>query len=143
MPAGATLAIDEANAAGGVLGRKLQLTVYDDAGKPVYLQLVSLGADSATLRGAGGATQTVLLSALAKSWRGEFATLWRTPPAYIGRVPMGQNGPVVDWVAQQVARAQGEALPTTPGTRPSRAEISTRWPTRITGSQPPTPVNHR
>lgn len=98
------------------LDRPGVLTVYDDAGKPVYLQLVSLGADSATLRGAGGATQTVLLSALAKSWRGEFATLWRTPPAYIGRVPMGQNGPVVDWVAQQVARAQGEALPTTPGT---------------------------
>lgn len=98
------------------LDRPGVLTVYDDAGKPVYLQLISLGADSATLRGAGGATQTVLLSALAKSWRGEFATLWRTPPAYISRVPVGQNGPVVDWVAQQVARAQGEALPSTSGT---------------------------
>ena len=30
-----------------------------------------------------------------------------------------------------------------PGTRPSRVEISTRWPTRMIGSQPPTPVNHR
>ena len=98
------------------LDRPGVLTVYDDAGKPVYVLLMSLGADSATLRGAGGATQTVLLSALAKSWRGEFATLWRTPPAYVGRVPVGQNGPVVDWVAQQVARAQGEALPNTPGT---------------------------
>jgi general secretion pathway protein A len=98
------------------LDRPGVLTVYDDAGKPVYVLLMSLGADSATLRGAGGSTQTVLLSALAKSWRGEFATLWRTPPAYIGRVPAGQNGPVVDWVAQQVARAQGEALPSSPGT---------------------------
>ncbi len=98
------------------LDRPGVLTVYDDAGKPAYILLVSLGADSATLRGTGGATQTVLLSALAKSWRGEFATLWRTPPAYIGRLPPGQNGPVVDWVAQQVARAQGDALPTAPGT---------------------------
>ena len=98
------------------LDRPGVLTVYDDAGKPFYVLLMSLAADSATLRGAGGATQTVLLSALAKSWRGEFATLWRTPPAYVGRVPVGQNGPVVDWVAQQVARAQGEALPNTPGT---------------------------
>lgn len=98
------------------LDRPAVLTVYDDAGKPVYVQLVSLGADSATLRGAGGATQTVLLSVLAKSWRGEFATLWRTPPAYSGRVPMGQNTPLVEWIAQQLARAQGEALPMVPGT---------------------------
>jgi hypothetical protein len=34
-------------------------------------------------------------------------------------------------------------LPTTPSTAPSRVAISTRWPTRITGSQPPTPVNQR
>ena len=34
-------------------------------------------------------------------------------------------------------------LPTTPGTTPSRVAISTRWPTRMIGSQPPTPVNQR
>src|SRR4051794_6461231 len=34
-------------------------------------------------------------------------------------------------------------LPTTPGTRPVRVEISTRCPTRMIGSQPPTPVNQR
>ena len=34
-------------------------------------------------------------------------------------------------------------LPTTPTTFPPRVAISTRCPTRITGSQPPTPVNHR
>ena len=34
-------------------------------------------------------------------------------------------------------------LPTTPGIGPLRVAISSRWPTRITGSQPPTPVNHR
>src|SRR3954453_19312147 len=33
-------------------------------------------------------------------------------------------------------------LPTTPGRGPSRVTTSTRWPTRICASQPPTPVNH-
>jgi general secretion pathway protein A len=98
------------------LDRPGVLTLYDEAGKPLYVLLTALGVDSASLRGAGGSTQTVLLSALAKSWRGEFATLWRSPPAYGGRMPAGQNGPVVDWVAQQLARAQGEAPPATPGT---------------------------
>jgi general secretion pathway protein A len=98
------------------LDRPGVLTVYDAAGKPAYMLLVSLGADSATLRGADGATQTVLLSELAKAWRGEFATLWRTPPAYVGRGATGQNGQTMDWVAQQVARAQGESPPSAPGT---------------------------
>ncbi|HEY0820109.1 MAG TPA: AAA family ATPase [Rhizobacter sp.] len=98
------------------LDRPGVLTLYDDAGKPLYVLLTALGADSASLQGAGGATQTVLLSALAKSWRGEFATLWRSPPDYSGRLPAGQNGPVVDWVAQQVARAQGEPVPAASGT---------------------------
>ena len=34
-------------------------------------------------------------------------------------------------------------LPTTPWTTPSRVAISTRWPTRMIGSQPPTPLNQR
>ena len=34
-------------------------------------------------------------------------------------------------------------LPTTPGTGPERVTTDTRWPTSTTGSQPPTPVNHR
>jgi general secretion pathway protein A len=98
------------------LDRPGVLTLYDEAGKPLYVLLTALGVDSASLRGAGGSTQTVLLSALAKSWRGEFATLWRSPPAYGGRMPTGQNGPAVDWVAQQLARALGEVPPATPGT---------------------------
>ena len=34
-------------------------------------------------------------------------------------------------------------LPITPGTAPPRVASVTRWPTRICGSQPPTPVKRR
>lgn len=93
------------------LDRPGVLTVYDASDTPIYMLLTGLGTDSANLRGAGGDAQTVLLSALAKVWRGEFATLWRAPPSYAGKLSTGQRGAMVDWVARQVALAQGTALP--------------------------------
>jgi general secretion pathway protein A len=96
------------------LDRPGVLTLYDGAGKPAYAVLVGLGPDSASLQGENGSMQTVLLSALAKSWRGEFTTLWRAPPSYSGKVVTGQSGAVVDWVAQALARANGKAQPTLP-----------------------------
>jgi general secretion pathway protein A len=95
------------------LSRPGVLTLYDSDGKAAYALLVALGPDSASLRVAGGGLQTVSLAALAKSWRGEFATLWRTPPAY-EKLAVGQSGPMVDWLAAQLARASGEPAPTGP-----------------------------
>jgi general secretion pathway protein A len=92
------------------LGRPSVLTLYDDAGKPAYAVLVGLTKHSASLR-AGGVTQNVGLQALANLWRGEFATLWRVPSGYQNKLVVGQTGPSVDWVALQLAKAHGEALP--------------------------------
>ena len=97
------------------LSRPGVLTLYDGEGKPAYALLLALGTDSASLRLAGGGVQTVSLTALARSWRGEFATLWRTPPAY-EKLSAGQSGPMVDWLAAQLARASGEPAPTEPRT---------------------------
>ena len=44
-------------------------------------------------------------------WRGEFATLWRVPPGYQNKWFAGQGGPVVDWLALQVAKLNGEPPP--------------------------------
>lgn len=96
------------------LARPGVLTLYDEAGRPAFVLLTELGSDHASLRGADGSLQTVTLGALAKAWRGEFATLWRTPPAYGGKVVPGQSGPLVDWMAHQLARANGEAPPSGP-----------------------------
>mgnify|MGYP000665026431 CR=1 FL=1 len=62
-------------------------------------------ADSATLR-AGGVEQTVTLRALAARWRGDFATLWRVPPGYTGRLVDNERGPVVTWTARQLAAGE-------------------------------------
>ena len=88
-----------------LLERPGVLTLRDGEGKPAYVTLISLGSQTATVR-AGADTQTVSLAALSKQWRGEFATLWRVPPAYQGRIT---PGPMVAWLETQLAQAAGEA----------------------------------
>jgi len=92
------------------LSRPSLLTLYDEAGKPAYAVLVGLTSHTASLR-AGGVTQGVSLLSLSKVWRGEFATLWRVPQGYQNKLLAGQTGPVVDWLALQVAKLNGEAAP--------------------------------
>jgi general secretion pathway protein A len=95
------------------LARPSVLTLYDNEGKPVYAVLVGLANQVASLS-AGGATQTVSLRSLSKAWRGEFATLWRGPPGYEGKLTTGQSGAAVDWVAVQLAKLNGNAPPSGP-----------------------------
>ncbi len=61
--------------------RPALLTLVGAAGKRAFVVLLALDADQATLQ--AGARRWVLgLPALASIWRGESATLWRTPPGW-------------------------------------------------------------
>jgi general secretion pathway protein A len=77
------------------------------SGAPSYALLTGLTRESATLR-AAGTEQTVTLAALAARWQGDFATLWRAPPGYTGRLPEGA-GETVDWIANGLALASRSA----------------------------------
>jgi len=85
------------------LGRPGILTLDAQGGSPRYAILTALTRDRATLR-AAGTEQTVTLTALAARWHGEFATLWRAPPA------QGQ-GETVKWIATRLAALDGSAPP--------------------------------
>ncbi|WIT13767.1 AAA family ATPase [Paucibacter sediminis] len=87
-----------------LLDRPAILTLRDGAGQPSYVTLVQLGAQSATVR-AGGSSETVSLSTLARQWQGEFATLWRWPEAYAGKLGAGQDA---SWLAAALAKAADE-----------------------------------
>ena len=89
------------------LGRPGILTLYDDKGRSVYALLTGLDGQGAVLR-MGGVSQTLSQVALARLWRGEFATLWRSPAVYRGVLSPGQSGAAVEWLADQLARAAGE-----------------------------------
>jgi general secretion pathway protein A len=85
------------------------LTLDAQGGSPRYAVLARLTRDSATLR-AAGTEQTVTLPALAARWHGEFATLWRAPPGYTGRLPDGQSE-TVKWIATHMAALDGSPAP--------------------------------
>jgi general secretion pathway protein A len=91
------------------LGRPGILTLDAQGGSPRYAVLAALTHDSATLR-AAGTEQTVTLPALAARWHGEFATLWRAPPGYAGRVAAG-DGEAVRWIATRLAALDGSEPP--------------------------------
>ncbi len=87
------------------LDRPVILTVGSGASRGQVL-LTGLSMRHATLATREGA-MSLPLPALAELWRGEFATLWRTPPGY-------DDGAPVDWLSAQLATAQGEAAPPAP-----------------------------
>ena len=84
------------------------LTLRDASDRPVYALLTGLTDQSATLQ-LGKATQTLSLVSLATLWRGDFATYWRAPPGYAGKVVDGNTGALAAWVTEQLARLNGAA----------------------------------
>jgi general secretion pathway protein A len=92
------------------LGRPGIVALDVASGRPSYALLTGLTRDTATLR-AAGTEQTVTLTALASRWRGDFATLWRAPPGYTGKLP-DAPGATVDWIAARLAAVNGLAPPT-------------------------------
>ncbi|MBU7576383.1 MAG: AAA family ATPase [Hydrogenophaga sp.] len=76
------------------------------AGQGSGLALVTaLTHDTATLQ-AGDQRWRMPLTALADSWRGDFATLWRTPPGQTTRLVDGRTGPAADWLGERIASLQ-------------------------------------
>ncbi len=92
------------------LDRPGVLTLRDGYNRAAYAMLSGLTNDAATLR-IDGVARTVPLVALADYWRGEFATLWRAPPAYSGNIVDSRSGRTAYWLALQLATARGDARP--------------------------------
>ncbi len=98
------------------LDRPGLLTLHTADGQVRVARLVGLGATRALLA-SGEQTFSLPLDALARHWRGEFATLWRPPAGYAEALQPGARGPAVDALAaglaalsQQPAPAPGQGL---------------------------------
>ena len=92
------------------LARPGLVWLRDETGRSTTALLVGLNEKRATLR-AGDETLAVQTAALAKVWRGDFATAWRLPPGYASVVTEGASGPLVDRLATQMAGFAGEPAP--------------------------------
>lgn len=86
------------------------LTVYERNNLKGYALLTRLTDKEATLV-SQGVSQTVSLPVLLQMWRGDFATFWRAPPEYPGKMRVGASGPAVIWLASRLALIQGSPQP--------------------------------
>jgi general secretion pathway protein A len=60
----------------------------------------------ATLRMAGE-SKTVTVASLGRIWRGDFATMWRTPPGWAAQQMQANYGATAGWLAEQLERIEG------------------------------------
>ena len=88
------------------LGRPGIVKLVDERGRTAHVLLTALGTTAATLR-FGGAEHSVPLASLARAWRGEFATFWRTPPGYRAGDPASAARPSTAWLGQRFAQIDG------------------------------------
>ena len=85
------------------------LTLLDDQGKNYFVLLLGLGSEQALLQ-IGEQVQTVSLNALAHRWKGEFATLWRSPPGAHRGIAKNAHGAAVTWLSTHLAQVHGVAV---------------------------------
>jgi len=87
------------------------LQVYNNDGKEAFVALSRLDDDIAVL--ISGSTEfSISVETLKRHWYGEYSLLWKTPPYYSDPLQVGDSGPVVQWLDQQLARLLPEAQAT-------------------------------
>ncbi len=88
------------------LDRPAVLRMRNDRGEEFNATLTALDGKSASFT-FGSQTRTVSLGALAAQWSGYYTLLWRMPPQVRDTIRLGERGPAAQWLAEQLAHAQG------------------------------------
>jgi general secretion pathway protein A len=92
------------------LDRPAVLTLRDESGQTYYAVLIALDNAEASLR-IGGETHKLGIVALARQFDGAFTTYWSAPHEHRPRIAAGEHGEEVDWIAQQLAKLNGNSAP--------------------------------
>ena len=91
-----------------ILNRPAVLKFYDARNNEAYAVVTYLNNGEATLR-KGDRTLTVSVDTLNAYWLGEYTLLWQKPPFYHSAVQPGSQGPIVQWLDQQMVRLYGQS----------------------------------
>ncbi len=79
--------------------------LWDDQPEPYYAALLSRSGNAFTIV-LGEQTVEVTAEELATHWYGTYIVLWKMPPDYRGNLQLGDAGPSVAWLRQNLAVAQ-------------------------------------
>lgn len=88
------------------LDRPALLTLRSSDGQRRYAQLVSVADDRATLQ-VGRDRFELAWPALARVWRGEFATFWRTPAGWKTGAQANPSAGLTTWIREQLGQQAG------------------------------------
>jgi general secretion pathway protein A len=84
----------------------LSLKDYDNREPEFFATLLKLDSNMATFA-IGGKLTTVSLTVFVDQWAGQYTLLWRKPPQAGTLVKLGEKGPAVTWLNQQLALFDG------------------------------------
>lgn len=87
--------------------RPTVITLINPAKLIRYAIILFINDTEATLY-SGSELHTVNLESLGKLWTGDFIFVWKPPAHYKGRISKGDSGPMVDWLATQFSRIDGQ-----------------------------------
>jgi general secretion pathway protein A len=90
-----------------VFNRPTVITIISPAKLIRYAIILFISDTEATLY-SGGEFHSVKLESLGKLWTGDFVFVWKPPVHYNGRISKGDSGPMVDWLATQFSRIDGQ-----------------------------------
>ena len=88
------------------LNRPAVITLYTKSGKSTFVTLTKLDTKFATINTSTDEI-TIDIATLDTHWFGDYTLLWQKPPYYQGAVKPGNNGPIVQWLDQQLVRIYG------------------------------------
>ena len=112
-----------------LLDRPTLLSLVDGQGASGQVLLLGFSGEQALLNAAGGALR-VPVDQLLTQWRGDFATLWRSPPGYAGLLNDGRRGPAVVQLRRLLDQAEGR-----PPTEPADASFDAGLKARVSTFQ--------
>ncbi len=84
------------------------LTFVDEKNGQYFGTVSALRGETASIA-IGATAREVSLQRLADAWSGEYLVLWRAPAQYSRDLRPGDRGPLVGWLAKQLARVRGES----------------------------------
>jgi general secretion pathway protein A len=91
------------------LNRPAVLLLSDKQGQKFYAML-SLLDDKVAIFNVANQTIAVAIDALAEQWSGQYTLLWRSPPVAQSKIKLGDHGPNVEWLRNQLAQIDGKPV---------------------------------
>jgi general secretion pathway protein A len=91
------------------------LTFIDEQNEEYFGTVTALKGDAVSIT-IGGRVREIDARRLADWWTGDYLVLWRPPGQYSGDLLPGSRGPLVGWLATQLAEIRGETASAKPAT---------------------------